>query len=190
MRGIEHARGRHRFWTLTVLTRHNLGDVDWLLATADRLGFQASFQVLHHNDKLGRDDGLRPDDPDLRAAVRLLIARKKEGRPIASSLRYLELLLAWPDFAAPRSDRRHGRPPCMAGRLFCNVDVDGKLYPCSLFVDEIDAPDAREAGFAAAFRAMPVAPCAACAAACFTEYNLLYALDWRTGWNWWKALRR
>jgi MoaA/NifB/PqqE/SkfB family radical SAM enzyme len=163
--------------------------VDWLLNAAGRMGFRASFQVLHHNEKLGRGDGLRPDDPELRDTIRLLIARKKEGKPIASSLRYLELLLDWPDFAAPRSERRGRRPRCQAGRLYCNVDVDGRLYPCSLFVDEVDAPSARERGFAAAFRAMPAVPCQACAAACFTEYNLLYGLDWRTGWNWWTALR-
>jgi MoaA/NifB/PqqE/SkfB family radical SAM enzyme len=188
MRGIEHLAGRHRFWTLTVLHRDNLGAVDWVLDTARRMGFLASFQPLHHNDSLGRSDGYRPDDHDFRAVVRLLLARQREGAPIASSRKYLERLADWPDYLRTR-ETRPGRE-CLAGRLYLNVDVNGDLYPCSLLVGEAAAPNARELGFARAFAQLKPAACSACQAACFTEYNLLYGLDPATGWHWWRALRR
>lgn len=187
LRGMVYAAGRFPFWTITVLNRENLDQIDWILDLARRLGFLATFQVLHHNESLGRNDGFWPDPEDLRRAIRLLIARKREGAPVASSLGYLEHLLAWPDHRTTRLEHLDGYPACLAGSLYCNVDVDGRLYPCSLLVDEGEAPNARD-GFAAAFAAMAPPRCRACTAACFTEYNLLFGLDWRTGWNWVKAL--
>jgi pyrroloquinoline quinone biosynthesis protein E len=189
MRGIEHAVGRYNFWTITVLSKANLDQVDWMLDLARRLGFLTTFQVLHHNDQLGRNDGLRPDDAEVREVISYLIARKKEGAPIASSVKFLEYLHAWPDFADNRRRQLAGAPACVAGDLYCNVDVDGRLYPCSLFIDEIDAPNVRDKGFESAFKALKPHDCGACAATCFTEYNLLFGLDWSTGWNWVRALR-
>jgi MoaA/NifB/PqqE/SkfB family radical SAM enzyme len=190
LRGIVHAAGRHRFWTITVLSRLNLGEVDWILDLARRLNFLTTFQVLHHNDTLGHNDGWMPDDRELRQVLRQLVARKKEGAPIALSLGYLERMLQWPDYTKTRLPSHPAYPPCLAGKLYCNVDVDGRLYPCSLLVGEPGAPDARALGLERAFEAMAPPPCQACTATCFTEYNLLFGLDWRTGLNWVRALRR
>ncbi len=190
MRGLVYAVGRFDFWTLTVLTRHNIDQVDWILDLARRLRFKANFQVLHHNAELGSNEGMYAADGDIRAAARLLLRRKREGAPVVSSEHYLQHLLDWPDYTVSRLERYKDYPECLAGKLYCNVDVNGKLYPCSLFVDEIDAPDVRDAGFAAAFEALEDTPCRACAAQCFTEYNTLYALDPKTGLNWIKALVR
>ena len=190
MKGIEHAAGRYPFWTITVLTKNNLDQIDWILDRARKLGFLTTFQVLHHNDQLGSDAGFHPDDDDLRAALDLLLVRKKQGAPIASSTGYLRLIQQWPDFRVTRRSRSSRHPACMAGRLYVNVDVNGRLYPCSLFVDEIEAPNVLRQGFRQAFAALPNVDCQACLASCYTEYNLLYNLDWSTGWNWIKALNR
>lgn len=189
MAGLARACGSIPCWTLTVLTRENIDQVDRLLAMARELGFRASFQLLHHNDKLGRNQGLYPDDGEVREAVQLILARKKEGAPVASSTRYLELLLEWPDYEKHRLPSRKGYPDCAAGKLYCNVDVNGRLYPCSLLIDEIDAPDSSILGFGGAFAALEAPPCNACIAACFTEYNLLFSLHLRTGLHWVKALK-
>jgi len=189
MAGIEHAVGRYRFWTITVLNKHNLDQVDWILDLARQCRSLATFQVLHHNDSLGRNDGLRPDDRQLRQVLQHLVARKREGAPIASSLKFLRYLEQWPDFGQTRRPGVNGGPACVAGDLYCNVDVDGRLYPCSLFIDETEAPNVRHGGFERAFAALPRHGCGACAATCFTEYNLLFGLDWSTGWNWVRALR-
>lgn len=191
LRGLIHATaGGMRVWTITVLSRHNLHQVDWILGLARRLGFLATFQVLHHNDELGKSGPARPDPAALRQTIELLLRRKAQGAPVASSRRFLRHLLRWPDFAAPQLPALPGAPPCRAGQLYCNVDVDGSLYPCSLHVDQLTAPNARTLGFGPAFAALQAAPCGACAATCFTEYNLLYNLDPAVGWNWLRALRR
>ena len=190
MRGIEHSVGRYRFWTITVLTKKNLDQVDWILDLARRLDFLTTFQVLHHNDSLGCNEGLYPDDHDLRETVALLAARKKEGAPIGSSEKFLQHLGSWPDYTKNRLKQFDGAPPCLAGDLYCNVDVDGSLYPCSLVIDEGEAPNVRRQDLASAFNALDRNGCNACSATCFTEYNLMLGLDWQTGWNWVKALRR
>ena len=190
MRGIEVARGKGMpVWTITVLSKHNVDQVDWLLATAREMGFLTTFQVLHHNDEIGCNRGLYASDDQLRDVAELLIARKQEGAPIASSLGYLKLLATWPDFTVNRYPSYGGYPKCLAGRLYCNVDVDGSMYPCSLFVDEMkNPPNVRTLGFKGAFDALQIPNCNACLAACFTEYNLLYGLDIGTGLNWVGAL--
>ncbi|MFH1531318.1 MAG: radical SAM protein [Pseudomonadota bacterium] len=189
MAGIGHARSLGLpFWTITVLTKHNVGQVEWLLDTARDMGFLTTFQVLHHNEEIGCNEGLYADDDDLRAAARRILARKDAGAPVASSRRYLQLLATWPDYGINRLQALPGYPSCLAGRLYCNVDVDGSLYVCSLFVDEVKAPNVRELGFQGAFDALDLPDCNACLGACFTEYNLLYSLDIPTGLNWVKAL--
>ena len=189
MRGLEYATGRCPFWTITVLSRANLDQIDWLLDLARRHRAMTTFQVLHHNDVLGCNEAWLPDPGDLREAIRLLAARKNEGAPIASSTKYLQQLLDWPDFRLLRDSRRR-HVPCAAGDLYCNVDVNGDLYACSLLVGEQPAPNAVELGFAEAFARLQRPDCQSCLAACFTEYNLLCSLDWQTGWSWVRSLRK
>lgn len=190
MEAMEYLKGRSPFWTITVLTRHNLDQVDWLLKTAEKIGFLTTFQVLHHNDLLGRNESLYPDAGDLRETLSFLIARKREGAPIASSLEYLELLHKWPDFRIHRKKLHEGFPSCMAGFLFCNIDVNGEMYPCSVLIGKTRSTNVVELGFKRAFQSLEKPPCSACIAGCYTEYNLLYSLNVRTGLNWVKALRR
>lgn len=190
MRGMEFALNMDMpVWTITVLSKHNIDQIDWMLKTASEMGFLTSYQVLHHNDEIGCNQGLYASDQELREVAKLLLARKLEGAPIASSKRYLELLASWPDFTVNRFPSYGEYPRCLAGQLYCNVDVDGSMYPCSLYVDEIaDPPNVRDLGFKGAFEALDLPNCNACLAACFTEYNLLYGLDIATGLNWVGAL--
>jgi MoaA/NifB/PqqE/SkfB family radical SAM enzyme len=167
-----------KVWTLTVLTKNNLGDIDAVIRTAERLKIHCAFQVLHHNDELGRNhEALLPDPEDYRAAIRHLLRRKREGAPISSSSRYLNYVLRWPDFREPTRVEPHLGLRCKAGALYCNVDADGKVYACSLLIGKVAAKNALEAGFRNAFLAIPALPCQGCSAACFTEYNYLHGLD-------------
>ncbi len=165
-------------WTLTVLTKNNLHCIDTMIETAQQLGIHCAFQVLHHNDALGRNhDTLIPSNKEYREAVRHLILRKKEGAPIASSFRYLKYLLSWPDYQQPTLEGQHEGLSCKAGSLYCNVDADGSVYACSLLIGTVPAQNALEVGFRKAFDEIPPSPCQACSATCFTEYNYIYALD-------------
>jgi len=164
-------------WTITVLTKNNLDQVDHILDLAEQLGFFCTFQVVHHNTVLGAPvDDFMPDQHALRETIGHLIDRLENGARIASSRAYLEYLRAWPDFREPKRTRPVGDLDCLAGDLFCNVDVDGKMYPCSLLVGTIQAPNAFDLGFAPAFARLDRNGCAACNASCYVEYNHLFAL--------------
>jgi len=172
-------------WSLTVLTRNNLDSIDFLLEQAARLKIYAAFQVLHHNDVLGRDaEEMLPSNDEYRDALRHLAQRKKEGARVAGSSRYLEYLLAWEDFSKPTCAAPHLGLRCKAGKMYCNIDANGDVYPCSLHVGAQPAPNAVEMGFRAAFDALPRETCQGCTATCFTEYNYLYGLDPRCIWEW------
>jgi MoaA/NifB/PqqE/SkfB family radical SAM enzyme len=183
--------GGLQVWTLTVLTRHNLQDIDAVIDHAERLGIHCAFQVLHHNGELGcNHDELLPTNEQYRDAFRHLRERKLRGAPIASSLRYFDSMLAWPDFRQTRLVKAPNGVSCRAGSLYCNVDANGDVYACSLMVGEASAKNALESGFRAAFDAIPPLPCASCSATCFTEYNHLYSLDPRCILDWIRTTRR
>lgn len=179
------ASRRLRVFSITVLTRANVGQVDAILDTARALGFAATFQLLHLTPGLGSEAEreLLPSDAATRSALRLLIERKRQGAPIASSLAYLEHLLAWPDYQACQAPDRRG-PPCFAGTLFFNVDTDGSVYPCSRMIGRMPARKVTEGGFREAFAAMGETGCRSCTASSLVEYNLVHSLHLGAIWNW------
>jgi len=186
MKAMDAVRGRVPFWTITVLTKLNLGGIDFVLDTARARGFLASFQLLHHNEHLAHPDaiGMIPEASDLRKALRKIIEAKKKGAPVASSFSYLRHLLAWPDYRMTRSPKRLAGARCHAGRLYCNVDTDGLIYPCSLLIGKVPALNSVRYGFHDAFAALAQTDCRSCVAACYTEYNYLGSLHAPTVFEW------
>lgn len=186
MEAIKLCSGKVRLWTITVLTSNNINELDWIMETAVEYGFMTTFQTLHHNDSLGGDtSAMRPSDEEYRHAFRRLLELKKGGAPIALSAGFLKGIAEWPDFTRTRLPERFYGPRCSAGRMFCNIDADGRVYPCSLLIGEYPgALNALETGFVKAFRATRRIPCHSCTASCYPEYNFLYglypavALDW------------
>lgn len=187
---LEAVQGVLPLMTITVLTKQNLGEIDTVLRLATKYGFAASFQLLHHNETLASEseDDLMPSNEEYREAIRYLLRCKRNGAPIVSSRSYLEYLLRWPDYRQPTSSTGRGIT-CRAGSLYCNIDTDGSLYPCSVLVGEMPAPNIREGGFAKAFAEMPEACCKACFASCFTEYNLMHSFDLSVIYNWFRYTR-
>lgn len=190
MAALEATRGLISVWTLSVFTRHNLSAVDFLIENARRFNAMAAFQFLHHNETMGGStESMRATDEDYRGVVKRLLLLKRRGAPIASSTRYLRYLLHWPDYAVPASSSPRGGMRCWAGQLYCNVDADGGVFPCSLLIGERPSMNALEAGFVPAFRfAGARVDCRSCDAACFTEYNCLYDLDPGVMWDWLSAI--
>lgn len=181
----------HRVLTITVLTKENLASIDYVLQEAVRLGFAASFQLPHHSASLASEQerSLQADDERYRDAIRLLLQRKKQGFPIVSSGAYLRHLLRWPDFRVHTSSHPT-RLRCRAGQLYCNVDTDGSVYPCSCLVDAMPAKNFLVTGFRQAFAALREVPCKSCIASCFTEYNYIHALHPGVIWNWARYTRK
>jgi len=190
-RALEILAPRMDTWTITVLTKHNLGSIDHILDLAEELGFACTFQVVHHNSLLGAPvEDFLPDQRALRTAIGHIIERREAGARIASSREYLEYLRAWPDFRSPQREHPVGGLECLAGQLFANVDVDGAVYPCSLLVGAPGAPNAFDMGFARAFAALSAPACQACNASCYVEYNHLFALDPAVIRAWTRAMRK
>lgn len=166
-------------WTLTVLTRHNLDDVPYLVDLAEARGHKAAFQVLHHAEALdgGQGQALHPPRQALRDRLTWLAQAKRRGRPVANSLWQLQQLLGWPDLHTPDPVHDPTAPPCLGGRLFFNVDTAGSVYPCSLLIGRPNAPTVAEGSVADALASVQAPACNRCAATAFTEYNALLRLQ-------------
>jgi len=185
LRAIEVAKQRMKVWTITVLTKHNIGEIDFIVRAAQQYGFVPTFQILHHNETLGRGHGeLVPSDHAYRAAFRKLRHIKRSGVRVGCSERYLSQMLSWQDYRVTTRECRHAGKRCQAGRLYCNIDTDGSLYGCSLLIGKVPTKNSADVGFQDAFMAIPPVPCQSCAAPCFTDYNNLFSLDLQSVLEW------
>jgi len=192
MQALELAATRKiRVFTITVLTKENIGHIDFILEQAKRLGFSASFQLLHHTKTLASEEesSFLPSNAAYKDAIRHLIERKRQGHPIVSTIPYLKYILEWPDYAYPTSNQATGLK-CWADQLYCNVDSDGKVYPCSGLVERVPAKNFLDTGFKEAFDFCSKGDCKACIASCFNEYNFMHALNLQVIWNWLQHTRK
>lgn len=191
MAGIEAVTGKIPFWTITVLTKNNIDAIDFILNKAREYGFLTTFQLLHHNDRLARNqEALLPSPESCRRVIKKLIEEKKKGAPIASSFNYLHHILHWPDYKITTYSHEVNNVKCWAGLLYCNVDTDGSVYPCSLLIDKVKSLNFLDVGFKKAFDSLTLDSCKACLASCFTEYNYLSSLNVGAVIEWLKAMKK
>lgn len=182
--GIQVAVKKLPVWTITVLSKENLNCVDDILNLAQKTGFLTTFQVLHHNTELAGDSSsLLPSNEEYRKVIQELIKRKKEGAPIISSLSYLNYVRKWKDFDRSFSLIQNFKLKCWAGKLYCNVDTDGAVWPCSVMCGQMESLNALEVGFKKAFYDMPLIKCRECNSSCFVECNHLCSLSPDVIWN-------
>lgn len=179
------ASKKHNVFTITVLTNRNVGHIDFILEKARELGFSCTFQLPHHTKSLASENEhtFVSDNEAYRQAIKHLIKRKREGWPIVSSYQYLRRLLQWEDYSKYVSTDRKGLT-CWAGKLYCNVDTDGSVYPCSGTIGVVPAKNFLEAGFKKAFECIGLPECNSCIASCFTEYNFMHSFQFQVIWNW------
>ena len=180
-----------QLWTITVITKNNIDHLDWMLDLAEKRGIIPTFQVLHHSEHFGINDPLRPSAEAYRKALQHLLDEKLKGRPVGNSVMCLKHLINWSDYnknTAPEPGC--GWKKCWGGKFMINVDPNGDLYPCSLLIGDVPAPNFLKLGFAEAYRQITAPPCHSCLATCFTEYNLLLSLDPRTIMQWVLAMAR
>lgn len=193
---------RVKLLTTTTLTKRNVHSVPFIIETARRYGFVANFQCLHYPLAAASSSGFRTTHPlaDLllteeehREIGRRLLGLRRAGFPIATSvpcLRYI--FLEWKDHQEVFLPHRL-RPGvrCWAGRLFCQIDVEGFVYPCGSTFERGRRGanlNALDVGFEKAFAHLSPSPCQACLQACHVELNLLCSLDSRTLWHWFRTL--
>jgi MoaA/NifB/PqqE/SkfB family radical SAM enzyme len=169
LRALEVLReARIPVWTNTVLTRHNLGVVDYILELVGRYDARAAFQpVFQHSYSVdaGEIAALRADDADWLAVVDQLLERKRAGAPLLSSRRFFELLRQPP--------RR-----CLAGQRYGAISPTGRVAPCPVLLQSPALPDGRALGFVEGFRRCADSlSCTGCPCIATVESDLLFSLD-------------
>jgi len=191
IKALETAAPLMNVFTITVLTKENIKYIDYILDLAKKIGFSTTFQLLHHSDELASDneDNMMPIAQQYRDAIKLLINRKREGYPIVSSVQYLEYILRWNDYKKTTLNESVGLK-CWAGKLYCNVDADGSVYPCSVMIGCVKPKNFLDVGFQEAFDNIRNIECQACAASCFTEYNFIHSLNLKVIYNWFKYTKQ
>ncbi len=195
---IFHAQGVP-YWTTTVLTTVSIPHIDWIVEQARIKNSVANFVLLHtqpwegirFHPKAEQVRDILPSEDQTRSAVRHLIAMKKRGAAVGSSMPYLEQWLAWPDYLKICSPESSPLYSCMAGRAFCELMADGTLYPCGWMRGVLPGVSVTDHGFAEAFQSLPEIPdCKSCVSSCWLESNLIFSLNPRTVLNWLRYLLR
>ena len=174
------------------MTKNNINEksIDHLLDLADKYHFTTTYQLLHHSENFGDSITLRPTTEEYNEAIRMLMRKKKEGRRIGTSFALFEHLLSWKDHSRYKIPEQNKHWKCWAGKFYANVDADGSVYPCSLLVDYVPAKNFLDVGFKEAYESMSEIPCQQCMATCYTEYNMLFSLNFNTIFEWAQAFRR
>jgi len=174
MRAIKSAReNKIPVTTITVLTEENSDQVDYVIKKAEKMGFACTFQLIY-NDKF--DDSKK--ETDYKPVIRKLIELKKNGKPVASSFSYLRHLLEWPDYRKTAIyPKEKTIIKCYGNMLFCNIDTDGKIYPCDWMREKTKGSDSLVSGFTKAWKDAPLPDCGGCLKSCYTEYNKMLSFD-------------
>ncbi len=105
-----------------------------------------------------------------------LLALKRAGRKVASSVPYLEELSRWDDFA--RSALLDPDVRCAATRGFFYVDPQGQAYPCAYTKGKAPPVDLLGDDWRRAVGRET--PCSRCSVGPYLEFNLLYQKPIRT----------
>ncbi len=156
---------------ICVVTEHSLGKADALLRQAETTGFRVHFQPQCTDTDIVR--GRVPEsvaNDEFRAFWRDLLAQKRRGRPIVSSIPYLRFLAGWDDFSVSAYAAPGTR--CAAGHGFLYIDPLGKAYPCAYTKKKTTAVDLLANDWRTAWDRET--PCSTCIVGPMLEFNLLY----------------
>jgi MoaA/NifB/PqqE/SkfB family radical SAM enzyme len=120
----------------TVVTPHNLDELERLVEFAERIGFYLSFIPVHlardgdaDHPAYGSDNDLRftqESEAQVRATYQRLIEHKRRGAPILNSTAFLRR-------SADYLLGANAAWPCRAGRFYVSVAPDGRIGACHAF---------------------------------------------------------
>ena len=156
---------------IAVVTENNLDQPEKLIQQAEELDFQIHFQPQCMDTDIVRG-GIAEDlqDEELRRFWADLLVQKKRGRPIASSVAYLEAQSRWRDFRVSAFEDPGVR--CAAGRGFLYVDPQGRAYPCAYTKGKCEPVDMLAGDWQDDWNGKT--PCSTCNVGPMLEFNLLY----------------
>ncbi len=159
-----------KVWTITVLHKNNLDQVDFMLDLAEKMHFEVIFQPVYFHELTGDIHEMYPSKEEFKEVVEKLIKYKKQGRPVASSFMYLRHMLQWPRF-----DKKFF---CWAGRLFWTLTPNGNLYQCGGAIGFVKPINITKVGFKKAMDMSEdyAAKCPGCWFNCYVENSFLFSL--------------
>ena len=164
-------RGGKPVIAICVVTEHSIRQAELLLQQAEAIGFRMHFQPQCVDTEIVR--GAAPQsvsDDDFRAFWRHVLAEKRSGRPIVSSVPYLEFLSTWEDFSVSAYHDPSVR--CPAGRGYLYVDPRGNAYACAYVKGKTTPVDLLADDWRAAWTGET--PCTVCTVGPMLEFNLLF----------------
>lgn len=178
-----------RVHTNTVLHKYNLEDIDYILGLAGEYGFRAEFNLVITNifgEGISSEE-IKPSNEEYRKAIKYIIEKKKKGAPILfSSSCYKSVLEHWVDFrkeAVIKESETPGIPECPAGKFFCLIDAEGRLWSCPHLMGRVEAKNVLEVGIKEAFKNAFLHPCRGCYQIYHHEFSLLMNLHPEVVWN-------
>ncbi len=185
-------------WTNTVLTTVNAPYIDEIVEYVRHWGMVSNFVLLdffsdpqeHFHPALKDIRDLVLSGEEKKKALRHLIELKQSGAPVAGSIPYFQNALDWPYDDRVTSPEPSPLYRCWFGRAVAHLEADGNLYACGMGVGRVPGLDVREMGFKEAWKQLqPLPDCNSCTMACGVEANLLFSLNWRVIYNWFKQLK-
>ena len=193
MRAIEAcAAERIDFFLSAVVTRRSIGEIDWLLSLADRLGVMVNFQIPQFNREMfgpaARD--WMPSPEEIRAVVARIIAAKKRGAPVLFTAASYRRTLDWQDFEVERIEAPGQPTPCSAGRMFLNVEPNGDIIPCVLHGGTFAPKNCLRDGVEAAWKHAWEHSCRSCYNTWLNENRAIFDLRPDVAVNFWRNYMR
>jgi MoaA/NifB/PqqE/SkfB family radical SAM enzyme len=156
---------------ICVVTEHSLTQTESLLRQAEAVGYRLHFQPQCTDTEIVRGDmPASVSNEQFRDFWRGLLAEKRKGRPIVSSVPYLEYLAGWEDFSVSAFHAPGTR--CAAGRGYLYVDHLGRGYPCAYTKGKTEPVDLLAHDWRETWNRKT--PCTACAVGPMLEFNLLF----------------
>jgi len=156
---------------ICVVTEHSIGQVDFLLRQAERLGIRMHFQPRCVDTDVVRGSvATSLSNEQLRAFWRRLLEEKRKGRPLVSSTPYLEFLSEWEDFSISAYHDPGTR--CPAGHGYLYVDPQGKAYACAYTKGKMTPVDLLAQDWRTAWDGHN--PCTRCTVGPMLEFNMLF----------------
>ncbi|MFH1511435.1 MAG: radical SAM protein [Candidatus Woesearchaeota archaeon] len=163
-------RNKINLLTITVLNKYNLQDIDFVLEHAKKYGFKCNFHLLQG----GWD--FYPKEEQYRQALNHIITGKKQGAPVAMSLRSLKYLLEWSDYKKFFTRKQISGFKCYAGKLFFNINSDGTIAGCDVLSNMYSNPNCVDLGLVNACRLVDTRECKACTCVATIEYSNMFGL--------------
>lgn len=169
IRAAHIARDKHmRLRFVTVLSRSNLGSIDFILEKAKEFNASVFFQpATVHILMSGEDNPFAAAPEEYKKAILELLTKKKKNKLIANSAAGLKHLYHWPEKTKMR---------CLKGLVSCRIESNGDVYICPRTKNKMKPVNCIRNGFKEAFNNLPVIFCDSCWCAANVEINCLLAL--------------